>query len=324
MRQEIIEYLLPLNDEETEALGNALKVDRNLYMEGERDVVRAEKILEKGRTVALRPHTRLVHFPLHSHSYVELIYVIEGKMVHYINNRKVEVKKDEILLLGEGVEHEIEETGVGDIAMNVIIHPSFFSSLLSSSVSTFDSALQRFLLDTMKGKENSGYLHFFVEKEIPILNLMENLTWAYVRKEGQESQVYPLTLSLLFRHLLSATAEAEIEDREKSILLRSLSYIRDNYKNGSLEELALLVALSPSALSRKLKRETGKTWTELVQEKRMENAVWLLLNTKERVDDIALSVGYENISYFHRLFRKMFSMGPKEYRDARKDTFLDL
>ena len=176
----------------------------------------------------------------------------------------------------------------------------------------------------MKGKENSGYLHFFVEKEIPILNLMENLTWAYVRKEGQESQVYPLTLSLLFRHLLSATAEAEIEDREKSILLRSLSYIRDNYKNGSLEELSLLVALSPSALSRKLKRETGKTWTELVQEKRMENAVWLLLNTKERVDDIALSVGYENISYFHRLFRKMFSMGPKEYRDARKDTFLEL
>ena len=100
MRQEIIEYLLPLNDEETEALGNALKVDRNLYMEGGRDVVRAEKILEKGRTVALRPHTRLVHFPLHSHSYVELIYVIEGKMVHYINNRKVEVKKNEILLLG--------------------------------------------------------------------------------------------------------------------------------------------------------------------------------------------------------------------------------
>ena len=46
MRQEIIEYLLPLNDEETEALGNALKVDRNLYMEGGRDVVRAEKLLK--------------------------------------------------------------------------------------------------------------------------------------------------------------------------------------------------------------------------------------------------------------------------------------
>ena len=323
MRQEIIEYLLPLNREETEALANSLKVDRDLYMCGSGDVVRAEKLLDKRRVVALRPHTRLISFPLHSHSYVELIYVIEGKMVHYINDRRVELKKDEILLLGEGVEHRIEKSGINDLAMNVIIRPSFFSSLLSS-FSSQDSALKRFVLDTMKGKENSGYLHFFVENEIQILNLMENLVYAYVRKTGQDSPVYSSTLSLLFYHLLSCTADSEIEDGGKSILLKTLSYIHDNYKDGSLEECSESVGLSLSSLSRMLKRETGKTWTELLQERRMENVLWMLENTKENIDDIALSVGYENISYFHRLFKRMFNMGPKEYRWARKDTFLDI
>ena len=322
VRKEIIEYLYPLNQEETEALGNSMNIDRSIYMNGSGDVVRAEKLLEKGRVVALRPHTRLVTFPFHSHSYVELVYVAEGKMVHIINNKKIELKKGEILLLGEGVEHAIAKTGINDIAMNVIIRPSFFSSIISSFTSS-DSELKSFILDTLKGKENSGYLHFFVENEIPIQNLMENLVWAYVKKIPQESEIYRSTLSLLFTHLISSRLQAEIEDEDKATLFKVFSYIYDNYKEGTLEECADSVGYSVTALSRMIKRETGKTWTDLLKEKRLSIAVWFLQNTKENIDDISRSVGYENVSYFHRLFRAKYHMGPKEFRDARKDTFLD-
>ena len=44
---------------------------------------------------------------------------------------------------------------------------------------------------------------------------------------------------------------------------------------------------------------------------------WLLRNTEKKVDDIARSVGYENISYFHRLFAGHFGMSPKKYRDCK-------
>ena len=52
---------------------------------------------------------------------------------------------------------------------------------------------------------------------------------------------------------------------------------------------------------------------------------YVALRTACQLDynEISRSVGYENISYFHRLFRTKYHMGPKEYRDARKDTFLD-
>ena len=54
--------------------------------------------------------------------------------------------------------------------------------------------------------------------------------------------------------------------------------------------------------------------TELVQEKRLSQAAWLLRNTDKRVDEIANSVGYENISYFHRIFADRFGQSPRKFR----------
>lgn len=57
-------------------------------------------------------------------------------------------------------------------------------------------------------------------------------------------------------------------------------------------------------LSREIKRHTGKTCTDLVQDKRLSQAAYLLTYTAMPVIDIGLAVGYENISYFHRIFQK--------------------
>ena len=54
-----------------------------------------------------------------------------------------------------------------------------------------------------------------------------------------------------------------------------------------------------------------------MQEKRLSQAAWLLKNTAMRVDDAARNVGYENISYFHRIFAERFGMSPKKYRDCK-------
>ena len=47
----------------------------------------------------------------------------------------------------------------------------------------------------------------------------------------------------------------------------------------------------------------------------LRQAAWLLEHTRQRISDIALSVGYENVSYFHRIFQKRFGLSPKKYRD---------
>ena len=67
-------------------------------------------------------------------------------------------------------------------------------------------------------------------------------------------------------------------------------------------------------LSREIKRRTGKTYTQLVQEKRLAQAAFLLKNTDGNVDQVAHAVGYENLGYFHRIFREAFGVSPRNYR----------
>ena len=67
-----------------------------------------------------------------------------------------------------------------------------------------------------------------------------------------------------------------------------------------------------------LRRLTGKNYTELVQNKRLTQAAYLLETTGLSVADIGERVGYENMSYFHRIFKERYGISPKKYRVEKK------
>ena len=65
---------------------------------------------------------------------------------------------------------------------------------------------------------------------------------------------------------------------------------------------------------REIKKRTGRNYTDLVQNKRLNQAAYLLTTTNMNVMDIGLAVGYDNTSYFHRIFQKQFGVTPRKYR----------
>ena len=129
--------------------------------------------------------------------------------------------------------------------------------------------------------------------------------------------IHQLTMGLLFSQLLNHTEALQFESAEENIILSVLRYVEENYKDGSLTEAAAMLHYELTSLSRLIRQKTGKNYTELLQEKRLSQAAWLLRNTDRRVNEIAVSVGYENISYFHRLFAARFGCSPKKYRDCK-------
>ena len=65
-------------------------------------------MLEKGKLIDIRPHTRFVHFPKHRHNYVEIIYMCSGKTDHIINGiDRVTLRQGELLFLNQNCSHEI-------------------------------------------------------------------------------------------------------------------------------------------------------------------------------------------------------------------------
>ena len=123
-------------------------------------------------------------------------------------------------------------------------------------------------------------------------------------------------MSLLFLQLTAHTDTLSVITSVDAAVLDLLRYTDANYVSGSLADAAALLHFDVAWLSRELKRKTGKTFTQIVQEKRLAQAAFLLRNTDAKVSDISVAVGYENVSFFHRLFSEFFGCSPKKYRDG--------
>ena len=88
--------------------------------------------------------------------------------------------------------------------------------------------------------------------------------------------------------------------------------------NLSLSLLASALGVSAGYLSTAFKRETGKTVTEYIREKRIKHATHLLSTTHLQVQTIALNCGIVDLQYFSKIFKRHTGMSPKEYRDANR------
>ena len=105
---------------------------------------------------------------------------------------------------------------------------------------------------------------------------------------------------------------------DRELIISVLQYIDGHYRNGNLTSLSNMLDCEFTHLSKIIRRETGFTYQELLQQKRISKACELLSGTDLSVTDISLSVGYENFSYFHRLFRKYYGMSPAKYRKENR------
>lgn len=310
----ILDKLSPITEEEQEILQGRQSIDRSLYMDGSRDIISGRKLLEGDKLIMVRPHTRLIHFPEHTHDYVEIVYMCQGSTTHIVNDERIELGEGELLLLGQNTRQEILPAGRDDIAVNFIIRPEFFSATLNY-LGNEETPLRKFVVDCLCGGSGDGaYLHFQVSDVLPVQNLMENLLWTLTAEVQNRRGVNQMTMGLLFMQLMSFTDRLAGSSAEQDVVIPVLRYVEEHYRDGSLTEIASQLHYNLAWLSREIRRKTGKNFTDLVQEKRMSQAAWLLTNTSQNVADIAVAVGYENISYFHRLFAAHYGASPRLYR----------
>jgi AraC-like DNA-binding protein len=111
-----------------------------------------------------------------------------------------------------------------------------------------------------------------------------------------------------------AACHAERRSRREA-LSRVIRHVRENLaQRVTLAGAAAAADLSPNYLAHLLKKETGKTFTDLVTERRMEKAQELLAHTSLRIAEVAEAVGFEDEAYFARRFRQRFNVAPRDYR----------
>ena len=121
MNRELLESLKVITPEEQRILDGESEIQKQLYMTGEKDVVDAGKLLDEGKMLQVRTHTRFIHFPKHTHNYIEMIYMCSGSTRHLINDREVLLSRGELLILNQSATQEIYPAGEEDVAVNFMI-----------------------------------------------------------------------------------------------------------------------------------------------------------------------------------------------------------
>ncbi len=100
-------------------------------------------------------------------------------------------------------------------------------------------------------------------------------------------------------------------------MIEIMNYIQANYIDITLDDLAEKFYLSKPYLSKYIKEKSGMTFGDLVKKIRLKKARALLKSSNMTVENIALTVGYQNVEHFNRLFKKAYEMTPMQFRNQK-------
>ena len=197
MNDTILKHLCRITAEEQAILDGRTSIDRDIYMQGQGNTINAKKLLAAGKLITIRPHTRFIHFPEHTHDYVEMVYMCSGETTHIVNGKRICLEQGNLLFLSQSATHEICRAEEKDVAVNFIVLPDFFAASLAV-IGEEETPLRKFLVDCLCGQNTGpGFLHFDVSGVVPIQNLVENLLWTLIRETPNKRKVSQMTMALL-------------------------------------------------------------------------------------------------------------------------------
>ena len=115
-------------------------------------------------------------------------------------------------------------------------------------------------------------------------------------------------------------AQPETSDSIKNGILKAVAYVEEHFQeNLSLSALAEQFHVESSYFSRMFRKETGENLMLFICRKRMQRAVEYMGDTDKNLTEIAFMVGYDDYTYFNKVFRKMMGKSPREYRNAIRE-----
>lgn len=149
---------------------------------------------------------------------------------------------------------------------------------------------------------------------------LKNFEDAYFHTKVISKTNYQAMLRLLevFSQHLSLSADhlmIQQENAEPVAIARAKQFINENKSEDlSLNQVAKLVNMSTFYFCKMFKKATGMTFTEYLSLVRIAKAKNLLLNPNLRISEIAYEVGFQSLTHFNRVFRKVAGQSPSQYR----------
>ncbi|MBO3641623.1 AraC family transcriptional regulator [Streptococcus suis] len=278
----------------------------------------SQQFFFQNKDIFMSKHSRYAPYPEHTHQFLEINYVYKGHCRQRINDQLFDLKEGDILLMDVESRHSIEALGDEDILINILFQNKGVSINWLKQLQGENSLLYQFLLsDSSQHFKRNNFLLLHTEEDTPVRQILLEMMTEYFLPQDFSQQMLKHYLPLFFYHLarLLPTVEKTVDFQlEESTYAQVLKIIDREYTTIGLAELAQRLNFNKNYLSNLIKTESGQTFTQLVNQRKMMKAQLLLKTTQLPIQEIALSVGYTNKTYFYDKYKETFGHGPKEER----------
>lgn len=253
----------------------------------------------------------------HWHDCVEILYMIEGTASQQIYDKVLNVNANDIILLNNG---DIHGTWCNPNDKTKILVVKFLPEMLSNTSNIYESKyIITFLQNTNSNKVDSTRVFQSTDELIELFMGAYN---EFVNKKiGYEifikGYIYQM-IAILIRNDNLRLYEPTIKENELIEINPLLKYIELHYKeNITLDEAAIMVNKSYYHFSRFFKKATGRNFKEYIDFVRVCEAEKLLLSKNMNISQIAYEVGYNNVSSFNRVYKRIRGYSPGKIKKAK-------
>lgn len=262
-------------------------------------------------------HSRYTPSYYHSHEYIEVICVMEGKAINrFSEDEYYEMVPGDIIILPDGTRHALEVFSDDGIVLNIMLKKSTFKTAFFDILAN-DNMLSNFFQGVLRGENRTPYLYFVCGEDAEIRQCIERMFLEYYCHRHYYEMIEKSLVICLFSLLLRNT-DRYLRQGEKDIRYRIYQYLHKNFANASLEDAANAFGYRPAYFSRLVRKETGRSFTEMLTAYRIQMASRLLTDSRIPIYQISEIVGYQSLEHFNRTFRRERGMSPSQYRNVKK------
>lgn len=276
----------------------------------------------KRGNIILSAHGAIKHCePYHRHNYFLINYPYYGDYQACINDENITLHQGEVYFSQPFVAHALfSHANPDDILLSVRIRKELIFHSLIPLLPKNEIFLDFFLSPLNRNATDaSNYLILSGDNHLntSIRSVFDTLILEYVDMLPEYDTLLDSALVMLFS-LLSRCYSSEhlhYSNKQSDVLIDNiLKYISLTCATATLKAVANEFSYHPNYLSTLLQKETGKTFSELVREYRLQRACVLLQNSELPIEEIGILVGYPHSSNFYKTFKKEYSVSPHQYR----------
>lgn len=254
--------------------------------------------------------------PLHWHDELEMIVIKKGEGIVSVDLRPFPVRGGDLVVILPGHLHAIEQSGTSRMEYeNILCKPVFIADTAGNR-----SSFEDVLLPILEGRRP-------VPVRVTCRNDPDNVIFQLIRQIDALSDDRPFGYQMavqglmqqLFFHLANTkdtlSLSPPISTKAMRKLRTVLKYVEEHYPESvTVEQMAGLTFYSRSHFMKFFKQSMGCGFIEYVNDYRLTMAARMLRTDSKSVTDVAASCGFENLSHFHRLFKRKYNMTPNRYK----------